>query len=155
MGQGTHGAVVPANTAAAARGVGGFLWEEDSGNREDTTIVWKDLMNVKPLGIIVRGLSPMIVLPVWLCFVLQLWSLILIPSGRKACKMSAFQRGRGILPLMQALLSVLHSPSDSPLLLPCARAYWQRRGRLADVNISLGWALMRCFSVPSRKAIYT
>ena len=57
MRQGTHDAVMPANTAAAARGIGGFLWEEDAENREDTTIVWKDLMNVKPLGIVVHGLS--------------------------------------------------------------------------------------------------
>lgn len=33
--------------------------------------------------------------------------------------MSAFQRDREILPLMQALLSVPLSPSDSPPLLPC------------------------------------
>lgn len=59
-------------------------------------------------------------MPVWLCFVLQLWSLILIPSGRKACKMSAFQRGRGILPLMQALLSVLCHPFwFTPAPTPC------------------------------------
>lgn len=49
-------------------------------------------------------------MPVWLCFVLQLWSLILIPSGRKACKMSAFQRGRGTLPLMQGSIV---SPAQS------------------------------------------
>lgn len=126
---------MPANTSVAARGVGGFLREEDSEKREGTTIVWKDLMNVKPLGIIVRGLSPIIACLYDSVLFCSFEVVILIPSGRKACKMSAFQRGRGILPLMQALLSVLRSPSDSPLA-PTLCA-----GVLTDVE---GWQ-MRMF----------